>query len=276
MQRMRVRLRSGSRAETEWALRHARTEPAWEREWREAGGAERLEAERELARRTRQAVFRLVPAAVIAALLPAIFPLTPGFSEADTLAAVVAAAVTAAVAVAIVPITTFVGRGLAGAGARDALIFTVALLSAGAAAIHFAVAKPHFDEYKLFGVFFVGSGIAQLVWLIWLLLRRWRPLLGLGALGNGLIVALWAVVRIWGLPLGPEHWKPEPVGFGDAVTAAFELLIVASCLTLLTRERTRPLRVSVAAVLTLAVAVLTALSLLSVLGVGSSFLTPTE
>lgn len=83
------------------------------------------------------------------------------------------------------------------------LVYTLALLSVGAAAIHFAVVKMHFDEYTLFGVFFVGTGIAQLVWPAWLL-RRSRPLLGLGALGNGAIVAMWAVDRIWGLPLGPD------------------------------------------------------------------------
>ena len=122
----------------------------------------------------------------------------------------------------------------------------------------------------------VASGLAQLAWPVWLLLRRWRPLLALGALGNGLIVALWGVDRIWGLPIGPEHWKPEPVGFGDSVTAAFELLLVAGCVALLARDRERPLRGSVAAVLTLTVVALTALSLLSVLGVGASVLTPTE
>jgi hypothetical protein len=155
-------------------------------------------------------------------------------------------------------------------------VFAVALFSAGAAAIHLAVAKMHFDEYTLFGVFFVGSGLAQLVWPLWLLLRRWPPLLVLGALGNGLIVALWAVDRIWGLPLGPEHWKPDPLGFGDSVTAAFELLIVAGCVRVLARDRERPLRVGVAAALTLATVVLTTLGLLSVLGVGFPFLTPTQ
>ena len=214
--------------------------------------------------------------AVLAALLPGILPLTPGFSATDTVAAVVAAAVAATVAIAIVPLTRRLARELPRPGARDGIVFSVALFSAGAAAIHFAVAKTHFAEYTLFGVFFVGSGIAQLVWPIWLLLRRWRPLLVLGALGNGLIIALWAVDRIWGLPLGPEHWKPDPVGFGDSVTAAFELLLVAGCVTLLARDRERPLRMSAVAALTLAVAALTALSLLSVLGIGSAFLTPTE
>lgn len=249
--------------------------PPWAQEWREAAAVDRLEAERDSAVRMRRAVVWLVPAAVLAALLPAIFPLTPGFSAADTLAAVVAAAVTAAVAIAIVPTTALLARRLRNAGSLDALVFTVALMSAGAAAIHLAVAKTHLDEYTLFGVFFVGSGVAQLVWPIWLLLRRWRPLVALGALGNGAILALWAVDRIWGLPLGPEHWKPEPVGFGDSVTAAFELLIVAGCVTLLARDREQPVPGSVAAALTLAAVTLTALSLLSVLGVGASFLTPT-
>jgi hypothetical protein len=271
MQRMSLRLRSGSRAH-EGAPRVGRDASAWEQEWLEAEAADRREAQDQAAKRTRRATVALAPAAVLAALLPAIFPLTPGFSEADTLAVVVAAVVVAAVAIGIVP----TAAALARAGPRDSLVLTLGLLSAGAAAIHFAVAKTHFDEYTLFGVFFVGSGIAQLVWPMWLLLRRWRPLLWLGAIGNGAIVALWAVDRIWGLPLGPEHWKPDPVGFGDSVTAAFELLIVAGCMTLVARDRRRPLRVSVAATLTIAVAALTALSLLSVLGVGSSFLTPTE
>jgi hypothetical protein len=276
MQRMHRRLRSGSRAHTGAASRGAPSAPAGEQEWRETEAAERLEADGETAQRRRRAAVWLVPAVVLAGLLPAIFPLTPGFSATDTLAAVVATAVAAAVAVGLVPATAYLAHRPADAGARDAIVFALALLSAGAAAIHFAVAKMHFDEYTLFGVFFVGSGIAQLVWPVWLLLRRWRPLLWLGALGNGAIVALWAVDRIWGLPLGPEHWKPDPVGFGDSVTAAFELLVVAGCLTVLARDRERPLRVSVATVLTLAVVALTALSLLSVLAVGSSFLTPTE
>jgi hypothetical protein len=133
----------------------------------------------------------------------------------------------------------------------------------------------HFDEYTLFGVFFVGAGIAQLAWALWLVLRPGRALLALGALGNAVIVALWAVDRLWGLPLGPEHWQPEAVGFGDSVTAAFELLVVAGCLKLLVRDRERPLPLRAAAALTLCIAAVTALSLLSVLGIGSSFLTPT-
>jgi hypothetical protein len=64
-------------------------------------------------------------------------------------------------------------------------------------------------------------------------LSRSRPLLAVGALGNGLIAALWASHRIWGLPLGPEDWKPDPLGSGDSVASAFELLLVAGAVVLL-------------------------------------------
>lgn len=263
MQRMRTRLHSGSRAEN------------WEQEWRGAEETERLEAQLDSAQRTHRRLVRLGPVALLGALLPAIFPLTPGFSPSNTVATVVAAAVAAGAAVAIVPATTVVARGFRRAAMQDGLVLALAVSSVGAGAIHLAVAKPHFDEYTLFGVFFVGSGLAQVAWAIWLLLRPWRPLLWLGALGNGSIVALWAVDRIWGLPLGPEHWKPETVGFGDSVTAAFELLLVGGCLALLARRRERPVNTGLAGAIVLVGAALTALSLLSVLGVGSSFLTPT-
>ena len=194
----------------------------------------------------------------------------------DTAAAIVAAAITAVASVAVVPLANRVGRGLAHAGADDLLIFTAALASVGAAAIHFAVAKMHFDEYTLFGVFFVVSGVAQLAWPTWLLLRRWSPLLVLGAIGNALIVALWAVDRIWGLPLGPDHWQPDPVGFGDGIASGFEVLLVACALVLLRRGHSAAPQQKTKLALTFGVAALTTLALLSVLGVGSSFLTPSK
>src|SRR5262249_13429888 len=40
----------------------------------------------------------------------------------------------------------------------------LAALSAGAAAIHFAVAFEHFNEYLLYGVFFLVIASAQMIW----------------------------------------------------------------------------------------------------------------
>lgn len=174
----------GSRAKTERAAADGNAGAVREQEWRAADAVDRRGAEQAASVRTRRALLLIVPAALLAALLPAIFPLTPGFSAADRSAAVLAAAVTAAGAVGIVALADRLARGLPRAGAGESLVVAAALFSAGAPAIHLAVAKVHFDEYTLFGVFFVGSGIAQLVWPIWVLLRRWRPLFLLAAVGN--------------------------------------------------------------------------------------------
>lgn len=67
------------------------------------------------------------------------------------------------------------------------------------------------------------------------------------------IVALWAVDRIWGLPLAPTRWKPDPVGFGDSVTAVFEVLLVAACAMLFTGAKLPTWRRTTVLVLTGAV-----------------------
>jgi hypothetical protein len=269
---MRVPLRSGSGATTESTPAISR----WEQELPDAEATDRAETARSVRQRTRVLLFLVAAWAAVAALLAAIFPLTPGFSPADAVAATVAAAVTAAVTLTWVPLVDRFVRKLPEAGAGDALVFLAALSSAGAAAIHLAVAKMHFDEYTLFGLFFVGSGLAQLAWPIWLLLRRWPPLILLGAAGNALIVALWGVDRIWGLPLGPTPWQPDPVGFGDSVTSGFEVLLVAACVALQVRGRGGTLRVLPMLALAGGALTLTTLSLLSVIGVGASVLTPTQ
>jgi hypothetical protein len=165
---------------------------------------------------------------------------------------------------------------LADSGADDGLIYTAALASVGAAAIHCAVVKMHFAEYTLYGLFFVGSGIAQLVWPVWLLLRRWSPLLVLGAVGNALIVAIWAIDRVGGMPIGPDAKKPPPVGFGDSVASGLEVVLVICALLALSRERNARPQQTTRIGLALSVAAVTTLALLSVLGVGASFLTPSK
>ena len=236
--------------------------------------------ERHRARGTRQPSAALVAAALVAGLLPAIFPLEPGYRASDTAAMVVAAALAATGATALIPLSFIsASRSTKDPTRQGLLVLSAALLSAGAAAIHLAVAKVHFDEYALFGVFFVASGVAQLAWGLWLTLRPSRGLLLLGAVGNAPIVGLWALTRTAGLPLGPEHWKPEAVGFADVSASSLEALLVICCLGLLVdRDSQRPWRLGVRPRATfgmmLAVAVVTTLGLLSALGVASSLITP--
>src|SRR5207248_1511469 len=126
MQRMHLRGGSGSRAETQTAGGRTRVAPEWEQEWRAADRVERSELGRASRTRAHRSLIVLAPCAVLAALVPAIYPLTPGFSESDTAAAVVAAVGTATVSIAIVPLANRLARGLPGAGAGDAVVFTLA------------------------------------------------------------------------------------------------------------------------------------------------------
>ncbi|MFL5959992.1 MAG: hypothetical protein ACJ75G_07000 [Gaiellaceae bacterium] len=210
----------------------------------------------------------LLPTAVLAAAAPLALAWTPGFSTSDTGAAAVAAAVAAALAVSTVPLAD-----RASSVSSDWILFTAALASAGAAAIHFSVIRMHFEEYKPYGVFFVVSGIVQLVWPAWLLLRRWQPLLVAGAIGNAAIVALWILDRVGAMPIGPDAKEQVPFGLGDSVASGFEVLLVVACVAAL-HGRGRQIRFSARLTLTLGTIGLTTLALLSVSGVEPAILPP--
>jgi len=105
-----------------------------------------------------------------------------------------------------------------------ALLFGAALLTAGPAAIHFAVAPMHFQEYVPFGLFFVAAGALQLAAAAAMLARPSRRLFlaaGAGTLG---IVALYLLSRTAGVPAGPHPDRPEMVGFADIACTTMELV----------------------------------------------------
>jgi hypothetical protein len=158
------------------------------------------------------------------------------------------------------------------------ILLGAALLSAGAASVHFAVTKDNFEEYTLFGVLFVATALAQLGWAAAVLVRPWRALLVLGAVFNLGVAAVWALDRTVGMPIGPEHWEASPFGFGDTVTAAFEVLIAIGCVLLLRRRLAggvrRPAARAAVGALALAAGAVTILALLSAFGVATSVLTP--
>src|SRR5438067_1486281 len=128
---------SGSRAKTESEVAGGTAAAAAEQEWLEAEALDRREAQKAARAGTRRLLARIVPVAVVAAVVPTVLWWTPGFSPANTEAALIASAVAALVAVSIVPFTNRLAMPLAGSGAGDRLLFLAALASAGAAAIHF-------------------------------------------------------------------------------------------------------------------------------------------
>lgn len=264
---------SGSRAKDE-SVAASDGAAAMEQEWFAAEAVDRLEARDATRRERRGAIARAVPPAVLTALASTVLWWTPGFSAANTEAAIIASAVAALLAVWIIPLINRLARPLPRSGADDRLLYAAALASAGAAAVHFAVIGMHFAEYTLYGVFFVVSAIAQLVWPVWLLVRCWRPLLVVGALGNAAIIATWIIDRSGPMPIGPDATEPPPYGLGDGITSGFEVLLVICCIAALLRRQGSRLRLGANLALTFGTAALTTLAFLSVLGVAPSVLPP--
>lgn len=147
----------------------------------------------------------------------------------------------------------------------------VALASAGAATIHFAVIAQHFDEYWLFGSFFLVAAILQLAWAsLVVLVARPAPAIYLaGAAGNAAIAAMWVVSRTTGFPLGPEPGEAEAVGIADTVATLYEVLIALGALLLVRLAAPRPPLArftALTALATVIAAALTTLALLSLVG----------
>jgi hypothetical protein len=144
----------------------------------------------------------------------------------------------------------------------------LALLSAGAAVIHFVVIPGHWDEYWGQGLFFIVAAIAQLLWALWVVVAPSRLIYLAGAAGNAGIVVMWVVTRTAGIPAGPGAGEREAVEFADTLATAFEVVLVIGALVLARTVALRPIRQATGALvpsvlLALVVAALTAASLLS-------------
>jgi hypothetical protein len=152
--------------------------------------------------------------------------------------------------VALVPLTAPLARrrkpeddvgGDVAAGAEPALArrlrVGLALLSIGAAVIHFAVIPQHMREWWLTGTFFLVVALFQLAWAVAVLARPSQPLYLIGAIVNALVVITWIVSRTVGVPVGPEAGEPESIGLADVLATSYEVLLVAGGLALALQMR---------------------------------------
>jgi len=110
--------------------------------------------------------------------------------------------------------------------AIDVPTTALAVVSLGAAAIHFAVMPAHFKEWWLFGLFFAGLGWFQALWSVGYLLVPARQLAWLAIAVNSATLLLWIWTRTLGLPIGPDSWVPEAVGVPDILAGILELWLV--------------------------------------------------
>src|SRR5215469_12244116 len=121
------------------------------------------------------------------------------------------------------------------ATARPYILGGLAALSAGAAAIHFAVVFEHFAEYVLYGVFFLVISWAQLIWPVIALWRPARPWLWLGIAGNAIVILVYVASRTIGLPFGPDLHQVESAGALDVVSCLLGAALIAGCAALIWR-----------------------------------------
>jgi hypothetical protein len=146
------------------------------------------------------------------------------------------------------------------------LRWLLAALSLGAGVIHFAVSGEHYELSWAHGLFFAVVAWLQLSWAVAVVLRPSRSLLVAGVLLNAAILGVWAVSRIWGVPIGPEAWTPESIALSDALSSACEVGIVAIALAVVVRpamaqRQLRPaLAVPVVGIAGLSVAVISSLA----------------
>ncbi len=126
--------------------------------------------------------------------------------------------------------------------AQQVLLPLAVVSSAAAAGVHAAVGPAHFREATLFGLFFVGAALIQLVWAGAAMVSCSRALLVAGAVGNMAVLAVWGVSRTLGLPFGllPE---PEALGPWDVACGGWELIVAGSCIALLQSVGPLPTRV---------------------------------
>jgi hypothetical protein len=121
------------------------------------------------------------------------------------------------------------------------VVALTAFVSAVSAWVHAAAIRPHLEEYRPFGVFFIIITALQVAWTFGILLRPGRRLFVLGAIGNAALALLWLVSRTKGLPIGPEPWTPEAVGWADLLSTVCEVVAAVGSVVLLRQPESRRL-----------------------------------
>jgi hypothetical protein len=91
--------------------------------------------------------------------------------------------------------------------------------------IHVQAAFWHINEYAPFAIAFALLAAAQFAWGA--AVYRWpaRWLIGSGAAMSFAVVGVWIASRTSGLPIGPQPWKPEPLGLADTLATADEVVL---------------------------------------------------
>ena len=103
----------------------------------------------------------------------------------------------------------------------------LAALSAGAGAVHLVMAPIHASSSSLEAFAFAGAGWFQIIFAGVILARPSRPWLQAAIVANLAFIAVWAVSRTAGLPIGAHPGTAEAIDTIDLVTVSLQVLLVA-------------------------------------------------
>lgn len=101
-----------------------------------------------------------------------------------------------------------------------------AFASAGAGVVHGAVTPHHTHEAALLGWFFALLSVAQLVWVVVLLVVPRRGVVIAGVLANLGVVLLWAWTRAVGIPFGIAGGARQRFTGADLAATGLEVVLV--------------------------------------------------
>jgi hypothetical protein len=118
----------------------------------------------------------------------------------------------------------------------------VVMASLSAAAVHFSVVGEHLREYLPAGLFFLLLGTFQALWAALLAGRPTPRLYWVGGAVSLVAIALWAVSRTTGLPVGADPGVAEPASWPDILATLLEGFIVLGAIGAIWRRGpSRPL-----------------------------------
>jgi hypothetical protein len=118
----------------------------------------------------------------------------------------------------------------AAAGRRSRLLsnrglLVAASLSLGAGLVHLEVTSDHWFLWWGYGLFFLLTGLGQVLYAAAVVRRPTAPVLWLGIAGNLAIVGMYLYTRTNGIPWGPGAGHIERVGTGDFITTVGEFVL---------------------------------------------------
>src|SRR5436190_7852508 len=117
---------------------------------------------------------------------------------------------------------------------RPAWCLLAALLT-GAGAIHLAMVPSHAQEWTAEGVAFALAAWLQIGLAVALIATASLRAVRWAVAVNLVFIAVWAVSRTSGLPVGPEAWERHPVSAIDVTCVVFEAMMVLLGMAVLLR-----------------------------------------